>query len=158
MRKNVDLHTTLLIYVINGQVLLGFKNRGFGAGTYNGFGGKVLPNEDIISATIRESVEEAGITPVDMIPCGIVNYNEIMHGIRQNIQMHIFLAHSYNGTITPSQEMTPEFFDIHNLPSNLLPDTAIWLPLILSGYYIRADFKLNDDMTIQSYQLTKKML
>ena len=30
MRKNVDLHTTLLIYVINGQVLLGFKNRGFG--------------------------------------------------------------------------------------------------------------------------------
>ncbi len=34
-------------------MLLGLKKRGFGAGKWNGFGGKVNPGEDIVDAALR---------------------------------------------------------------------------------------------------------
>lgn len=43
------------------SVLLGLKLRGFGAGKFNGFGGKVEPGERIRDAAMREMKEEAGI-------------------------------------------------------------------------------------------------
>jgi hypothetical protein len=47
------------------SVLLGLKKRGFGAGKWNGFGGKVEQGESIRTAAIREMKEEAGIESVD---------------------------------------------------------------------------------------------
>jgi len=38
---------TLVLVVQPGRVLLGLKKRGFGAGKWNGFGGKVEPGETI---------------------------------------------------------------------------------------------------------------
>ena len=35
------------------QVLLGYKKRGFAQGRWNGFGGKVEPNETIRDAAVR---------------------------------------------------------------------------------------------------------
>ena len=35
------------------QVLLGYKKRGFAAGRWNGFGGKVQPNESIEDGAVR---------------------------------------------------------------------------------------------------------
>jgi len=159
MHKNIDLHTTVLFYIIKDKVLLGLKRRGFGAGKYNGFGGKVNPDENILDAVCRESIEEVGITPIDPQKVGVINYNEIMKGVRQNIQMHIFVAYEYTGEITPSDEMLPRFFDIANLPlEEMLPDTAIWMPLVLNNYYVIADFILNDDLSISSYQISKNLL
>jgi 8-oxo-dGTP pyrophosphatase MutT (NUDIX family) len=39
---------TLLMVVRDGRVLLGEKKRGFGAGFYNGFGGKVEEGESVL--------------------------------------------------------------------------------------------------------------
>jgi hypothetical protein len=37
-----------LVFVLDGtRVLLGMKKRGFGVGLWNGFGGKVEPNESV---------------------------------------------------------------------------------------------------------------
>ena len=44
---------TLLFVLKPGQVLLGLKKRGFGEGRWNGFGGKVQPDEAIEEAAIR---------------------------------------------------------------------------------------------------------
>lgn len=41
---------TLVLVVQPGRVLLGMKKRGFGAGKWNGFGGKVQPGETIEEA------------------------------------------------------------------------------------------------------------
>lgn len=41
------------------QVLLGYKKRGFAEGRWNGFGGKVQPNESIEDAAVR--CGEAGV-------------------------------------------------------------------------------------------------
>lgn len=44
---------TLVLVVQPGRVLLGMKKRGFGAGKWNGFGGKVQPGESIEDAARR---------------------------------------------------------------------------------------------------------
>jgi 8-oxo-dGTP pyrophosphatase MutT (NUDIX family) len=41
-----------------GEVLLAMKKRGFGAGKWNGVGGKVQEGEDIVVAALREIKEE----------------------------------------------------------------------------------------------------
>ena len=42
------------------RVLLGMKKRGFGAGKWNGFGGKIETGETITEAAVREVKEECG--------------------------------------------------------------------------------------------------
>ena len=55
-----------LMFIHDGdRILLGLKKRGFGEGKWNGFGGKVTPNESVRLANIREMKEECGIEPVD---------------------------------------------------------------------------------------------
>lgn len=44
---------TLTMILKNNEVLLGMKNRGIGEGKWNGFGGKVEPNETIDDAAKR---------------------------------------------------------------------------------------------------------
>jgi hypothetical protein len=45
---------TLVFVRQPGRVLLGMKKRGFGQGKWNGFGGKVEPNEEVTTAAVRE--------------------------------------------------------------------------------------------------------
>ena len=45
----------------NKEVMLGMKKRGFGQGKYNGFGGKLEPNETVEEAAVRELEEESGV-------------------------------------------------------------------------------------------------
>ena len=57
----------LAIVQQGGRLLLGLKKTGFGAGYYNGFGGKVEPGESIEEAAYREvcgfvMVHKCGIT------------------------------------------------------------------------------------------------
>jgi 8-oxo-dGTP diphosphatase/2-hydroxy-dATP diphosphatase len=44
---------TLAFVLDSRRILLGMKKRGFGAGRWNGFGGKVDPGESIESAAKR---------------------------------------------------------------------------------------------------------
>ena len=47
---------TLAFVLDAGRILLGMKKRGFGAGRWNGFGGKVDPGESIEAAAKRWGV------------------------------------------------------------------------------------------------------
>ena len=57
------IQTTLLFLLKENQILLGMKKRGFGAGKYNGIGGKLEPDETVEQAMVRETQEEIGVTP-----------------------------------------------------------------------------------------------
>ena len=53
---------TLVLLREESRVLLGLKKRGFGAGKWNGFGGKLEPGETVVEAAAREVKEECGLT------------------------------------------------------------------------------------------------
>ena len=52
---------TLCVIHKDHKILLGMKKRGFGAGRWNGFGGKLKERETIEEALRRETKEEAGV-------------------------------------------------------------------------------------------------
>ena len=116
----------------NNKILLGLKNRNFGAGLYNGFGGKVEYNESILEAAQREFKEEAGITMIDPVNIGVINF----HDNSETRIVHIFRAEKYKGHITSSEEMSPRWFDINDIPfDNMHPDNKLWLNNIFQEKY-----------------------
>ena len=68
--------TTLCLLVKEQEILLAMKKRGFGAGKWNGYGGKPEPGEDLASAAVRETAEEIGvqINRQDLIKLGRMEF------------------------------------------------------------------------------------
>ncbi len=64
--------TTLCLLMDDKRILLAMKKRGFGAGLWNGCGGKIQPGESTVAAALREMHEEIGVTAdeKDLIPAG----------------------------------------------------------------------------------------
>jgi len=60
-RENGAFDPNDLDYTKNALVMMGMKKRGFGAGKWNGFGGKVEPGESNEQAAVRELHEESGV-------------------------------------------------------------------------------------------------
>ncbi|KAJ7136139.1 NUDIX hydrolase domain-like protein [Mycena epipterygia] len=107
---------------------------------YNGFGGKVEPNESTLEAAARELQEEAGIT-APLEHAGTLLF--VVPGDKW-AHIDIFRAETFSGTITESDEMRPEWFDKANIPFDDMWDTdKYWLPLLLSkqSFSGRADFE-----------------
>jgi len=128
------------VFVVQGdKLLLGYKKRGLGIHKYNGFGGKVEPEENTMDAALRELKEEAGIT-APLTHAGTLLF--VVPGEKW-AHIDIFRADEYTGTITESDEMRPEWFDRSNIPfDNMWESDRYWLPLLLSKqrFSARADF------------------
>lgn len=130
---------TLCIVHQHPKVLLGLKKRGFGAGKWNGFGGKVEVGEKIVDAAKREIYEEAGIAVSDISKAGVVEFE--FKGNPEILQVHIFRANGFTGKIRESDEMRPRWFHVDKIPfKKMWPDDAHWLPLVLAGKKIKAKF------------------
>ncbi|XP_047215669.1 oxidized purine nucleoside triphosphate hydrolase-like [Girardinichthys multiradiatus] len=95
---------TLVLVVQPGRVLLGMKKRGFGAGKWNGFGGKVQPGETIEDAAKRELQEESGLTVDVLDKIGNIKFEFV--GETHLLDVHIFRADSYKGEPTESDGKT----------------------------------------------------
>lgn len=63
-KTHQDIRRTLLFLIKDDHVLLAMKKRGFGAGNWNGVGGKIEAGESIEQALVRECQEEIGVTPI----------------------------------------------------------------------------------------------
>lgn len=123
---------TLCIIHQHPRVLLGMKKRGFGAGRWNGFGGKVEYGECIEEGVKREIKEEIGIEVKDIEKIGIINF-EFQDGSK-TAEVHIFRSKDFEGEVIESEEMRPEWFDVNELPyKNMWPADAYWLPVVLEG-------------------------
>ncbi|KAJ6571872.1 NUDIX hydrolase domain-like protein [Mycena capillaripes] len=135
---------TNVFLVQDDKILLGYKKRGLGIHKYNGFGGKVEPDESTLDAALRELREEAGIT-APLEHAGTLLF--VVPGEKW-AHIDIFRAQEYSGTITESEEMRPEWFDKTNIPfDNMWESDRYWLPLLLSRqrFSARADFEREDE-------------
>lgn len=121
------------------KILLGIKKRGFGAGRWNGFGGKVELGETIENAAKREIWEEAGIKVTDVESMGKINFEFINEP--DLLEVNIFKAINFEGEPAESEEMKPQWFHVDEIPfDQMWPDDRHWLPLFLAGKKFQGKF------------------
>jgi len=118
--------TTLCLPLAESKILLGMKKRGFGAGRWNGFGGKVGAGENIEEAAKRELTEECGLAANKLIAAGILNF-EFETG-EEPIEVHVFTTSEFQGVAKETEEMRPAWFELDNIPfGEMWPDDRHWL-------------------------------
>jgi 8-oxo-dGTP pyrophosphatase MutT (NUDIX family) len=124
---------TLLFLLRDDEILLAMKKRRYGAGKWNGVGGKADPGETALQAAIRECEEEICVTPLSPKLMGKITFFDradptFGHDCR------VFTATEWQGEPTETDEMRPQWFKRQNIPYNQMwPDDEYWLPLMLDG-------------------------
>ncbi len=148
---------TLCIIYDPPRILLGMKKRGFGAGRWNGFGGKLKEGETIESAAKREIFEETGITAHDIEKRGVIEFEFSPQSGQKNagiLEVHVFQVRGFTGTPEESEEMKPQWFSVDEIPYDTMwPDDIHWLPLFLAGKRFKGRFLFGEHDTILAHQL-----
>ena len=145
---------TLCIIHQHRNVLLGMKKRGFGAGRWNGFGGKVAPGESIEEAAKREVKEEAGIDVVGLQKTGIIEFE--FQGNPEILEVHVFKTDTFEGEPSESEEMRPEWFHVDEMPfGDMWPDDKHWMPLFFGGKKFKGKFLFGESDTILTMHITE---
>lgn len=151
-----DIVCTIVFLVRGDEILLAMKQRGIGAGYWNGPGGKVDPGESIEHAMIRECQEEVSVTPTTYEK---VAYHDF---ILQNDEgswhqwTHAYVATEWEGEPMPSDEMLPKWFNQANIPyDQMWPDDILWLPQVLDGKLLQTRFVLAKDEQVEQYEITE---
>ncbi|MES2006514.1 MAG: 8-oxo-dGTP diphosphatase [Patescibacteria group bacterium] len=143
---------TLCIIQKEGRVLLGMKKQGFGAGRWNGFGGKVEEGETIEAAAVRETMEESGITVISFDKVAVIEFE--FYNIPRVHEVHAFLVTEFTGEPIESDEMKPQWFGVKEVPyDSMWPDDKHWLPHLLEGKKLRGRFKLGEGDAIVEHHL-----
>ena len=101
---------TLSVIVEDNKILLGMKKRGFGAGMWNGFGGKLQNGESIEQSLIRELMEESNLQVNKMEKRGVLTFVSE----KGELEVHIFKVLGYTGSPEESEEMLRDFFQLQN--------------------------------------------
>ncbi|XP_037671158.1 7,8-dihydro-8-oxoguanine triphosphatase [Choloepus didactylus] len=143
---------TLVLVLQPQRVLLGMKKRGFGAGRWNGFGGKVQEGETIEDGAKRELQEESGLIADTLHKVGQIVFEFV--GDPERMDVHIFRADSTQGTPMESEEMRPQWFRLDQIPfDDMWPDDSYWLPLLLQKKKFHGYFKFQGHNTILDHTL-----
>jgi len=127
------------------EILLGMKKRGFGAGKWNGFGGKVKESEKIKSAAAREMFEESGLQVKEtaLYQVGIIQFYFESEPI---FESHVFLVKEWDGEPKETEEMRPQWHPLDRLPfDEMWAADYRWIPLVLSGKKIEGRIDFNSD-------------
>lgn len=121
------------------RILLGMKKRGFGAGRWNGFGGKVADGESIEAAARREFREETGIEAGELQRCGTLTFHFL--GDPEVLEVSVFRVADISGIPVETEEMCPQWFLESEIPyDEMWPDDRYWFPLFLAGKDFRGEF------------------
>jgi len=142
----------------NRELLLAMKKRGFGQGKWNGIGGKLDFNKrdkNIFDTATREMKEEIGVKIKDMERVAILNFHyPYLTNSEKEWPVHVFLVKDWEGEPKESEEMKPKWFKIKKIPFNKMwPDDKFWLPKILKGEKLKAEFSFKSGELIDSYEI-----
>jgi 8-oxo-dGTP diphosphatase len=122
-----------LCFITHGDDVLLLKrspDRRIWPGKYNGVGGHVERDEDLLQAARREIREETGLEVEALQLRGVVNINAGDAGT--GIALFVFSARAAHRETTPSSEGTLEWHPRDRLPrADLVDDLSILLPRAL---------------------------
>lgn len=145
---------TLLFLRRGDEILLAMKKRGFGAGRFNGVGGKIEGDETIERALVRECQEEIGVTPTRYEQVAELDFLYPEHSEPRRMYTHVFFCNEWEGEPLESDEMKPEWFDISGIPyDKMWPDDIIWLPRALGNEKILSVFTFDRNDSILAHDI-----
>ncbi len=137
---------TLAMVCDDNRILLGMKKTGFGAGRFNGFGGKVELGEDIITAAKRELHEECNIEALEIRKVGTLDFS--FESEPKLMEVHIFKVTKYQGQPIETDEMKPEWFDFDKIPfTQMWSDDEHWFPYMLKNQPFKGAFHFDQPST-----------
>lgn len=112
------------------RVLLGMKKRGFGEGWWNGFGGKLGPEETYKQSAVRETFEESHVTTVSLkLAARLLFYFDEV----PTIVSAVYLCDNFTGEPQETEEMRPKWFAIGDLPlEQMWGGDKYWVPHVLT--------------------------
>ncbi len=144
--RAVDI-ATLVFVVTGGKILLIRKKRGLGAGKINGPGGKLEKGETPLQCAVREVKEELGIVIRNPVARGELRF-QFIDGY--SIHVHVFLSDDFSGEPGETDEATPLWFDLADIPYNeMWADDVLWLPRLLEGANVRGRFMFSGDTILE---------
>jgi 8-oxo-dGTP pyrophosphatase MutT (NUDIX family) len=133
-------------------ILLALKKRGFGAGKWNGAGGKYVPGVDanIRHAVVRETHEELGVAlqpdTLDLRAVLFFHYPASPEKAPLDLQCFTYFTSAWEGKPQESEEMRPQWFLKKNIPyTKMWEDDAFWLPKVLAHKNTEAHFWFDAD-------------
>ena len=147
---------TLCLLLKDDKILLAMKKRGFGVGKWNGAGGKFdvgKGDKNILDAAIRETKEEIGVELKNPEKVGIFHFI-FSNKEEWNQDVTVFTAKEWLGEPVESEEMAPKWFSVGEIPyDSMWPDDIHWLPHVLGGKKVKADFTFGADDKIIDYMV-----
>jgi mutator protein MutT len=149
-----DIRRTLLFLVKDNQILLAMKKRGFGAGKWNGVGGKIEVGESIEQALVRECQEEINVTPKNWKPVAELDFVQDSTTDPWHMYVHVYISHEWEGEPTESEEMNPAWFDVTAIPyADMWDDDAFWVPKVLEGELVTGKFIFDENDKMISHDI-----
>jgi 8-oxo-dGTP pyrophosphatase MutT (NUDIX family) len=146
---------TLSFIRTESKLLLALKKRGFGAGKWNGYGGKIQENETLEESARREIREEAEIEVEDLEKRAEIEFFW-PSGKNRPIHCHVYEILSYSGEPVETEEMKPAWYDIADLPYDVMwSDDPHWLPRFLAGESFTARFAMGDDDQVIEHEIAE---
>lgn len=142
-----DIKRTLLFLRRDNEILLAMKKRGFGAGKWNGVGGKLEPSETIEHALVRESREEISVVPMRYEHVAELDF--IQDADTQNpwhMYVYAYICTEWQGEPCESDEMAPQWYSLDEIPYDAMwDDDRYWLPQVLAGERVTGTFTFDAD-------------
>ncbi len=115
------------------SVLLGLKLRGFGAGLWNGPGGKAKEGEDAFSSFKREIEEESGLIIDSAEKVALIEF-KFADEPEKILETHVFEVRNWIGEPQDGEEMAWQWFKNDEIPHDKMwPADRNWLPSLLEG-------------------------
>jgi ADP-ribose pyrophosphatase YjhB (NUDIX family) len=145
-----------LVFLIDDEkkkILLGMKKARFGAGRWNGYGGKVDPGESIEQAAVRELEEESSVESdiQDLVKHAVILFYSPNFDTNE---VHIYRLKKWRGEAVETEEMRPQWYSFGAIPyDNMWADDAHWLPKVLNNEIFEGQFWFDKDDKIEKFEL-----